>query len=117
MFSFQEYLIGWILYLCCMVGLLAFFWRITRAMPWLHLKQCSRLSVATLLLVPTRVDAALGYWAPAWVKGLLHGVFYGFEAFWPIGRGLLAIMGFVLVVYGLIEGVFYLYCRWRRSPT
>ena len=109
MFSPQEYIIGWSLYLLAVLGLLVVFWHITRPIVWVHLKGSLRLLVATLLLLPSSVENAATYWAPAWIKAFLQLVFGGFDEFLPIGKQLLIAILIVLMIYLLLLIALHLY--------
>ncbi len=117
MFSIEEYIIGWAVYLVAVIGLLAVFWRMTRSIPWLYFKQSLRLVVAALLLLPATIEAMPTYWAPAWVKGLLHLIFSGVEGFWPVGRSLLIGVLFTLVVYLVLLIVTHFYQQKRQAES
>ena len=115
MFSFEEYLWGWSIYILAVLGLLMAFWRLTRSIPWFYLKQCLRLVVATLLLTPAMVGSSNLYWAPAWIQGVLQLIFVGLDDFYPIGRLLLMVVLIALVFYLLTLIAQRLYQHWR-SP-
>jgi hypothetical protein len=112
MFSPQEYIIGWCLYIIAVVGLLVVFWHITRHIPWFYFKQSLRLIVAALLLLPASVEDAAAYWAPAWIKGFLQLVFGGgMEAFIPIGINLLIAALGALLTYLLLTLAIHFYLK------
>lgn len=117
MFSFQEYLGAWLVYIVCVVGLLAVFWRITKHLPWFYLKQCLRLTVASLLLVPAVVEGNTLYWAPAWIKGLLSLIFSGGEGFWPIGKLLLIAVIASFIIYLLLLIIQHFYRQRSQAKT
>jgi len=99
MFTFEEYLTGWLIYMGLIIGVLAIFWWLTRAIPWLHFKQVLRLIVSAILLAPVAVPETTSLWAPAWIVGALELIFGGVEGFMPIGIVLLTAVGFALAVY------------------
>ena len=99
MFSFSEYLMVWLIYLLCVLGLLAVFWRMTRTISWLYFKQSMRLVFAILLLIPARVEEAPLYWSPAWVKAILMVVFSDGEEIWKTVKLLLTGSLLALLVY------------------
>jgi len=86
MFSFEEYLMGWGIYLFSVVGLLLVYWRMTRFIRWRYLRDCIRLLGAVFLLLPIAIEESSQYWAPAWIKALLNIVFSEIDAVWPIAR-------------------------------
>lgn len=99
MFTFEEYLIGWLVYMALIVGVLAVFWWLTRSIPWLYFKQVLRLIVSAILLVPVQIPETDALWAPAWVVGVLELIFAGPEGFMPIGLMLLVAVAIALCVY------------------
>lgn len=99
MFTAEEYITGWCIYLVAVLGLLVLFWVITRDLPWHHLKQSLRLIVATVLLVPGIVENAPGFLAPAWVKGILQLIFTGADGFIPIAQWMSSWLIAVLFIY------------------
>lgn len=105
MFSAAEYIAGWLVYLMTIAGALVVFWRLTRCVSRLHLKQCLRLSVATILLLPATIDETTHYWAPAWIKGVLQLVFGEMEHFLPVATTLLITVFGVIAVYLLSVSV------------
>lgn len=86
MFSFEEYLMGWGIYLFSVVGLLLVYWRMTRFIRWRYLRDSIRLFGAVFLLLPIAIEESSQYWAPAWIKALLNIVFSEMDAVWPIAR-------------------------------
>ena len=117
MFSFQEYLIGWLVYVAATLGVLLAFWRLTRHLPWFYAKQCLRLAVAAILLVPMTISSDSFYWAPAWIQGILLLIFEGMEGFWPVARILLLAMLLALLVYLLLELAILAYKRRKQADT
>lgn len=111
MFSFQEYLLGWSIYLVSVLGLLLIAWHITRPIPWLYIQQPLRLVLATFLLLPTTVENAPLHLAPAWIKGLLQLVFGDMEGFLPVGRYLLLAVLLALLLYFLLAIGLFIYQR------
>ncbi len=103
MFSFQEYLIGWGVYLFSVVGLLFVYWRMTRFIPWRYLRDCIRLFGAVFLLLPSMIEEASNFWAPAWIKALLNIIFSELDVVWPIARlFLVALLGTYLIYFVLL---------------
>lgn len=99
----QEYLFGWLAYFGAVACLLVVFWFMTKPLPWVYLRQSLRLIAATLFLVPVEVEGAVGYWSPAWIKGLLHLVFSEIEAFLPVGKSILIAILAVLMFYFIVH--------------
>lgn len=103
MFSFEEYIIGWGVYLFSAIVLLFVFWRMTRFIPWRCFRDCVRLSAAVFLLLPTVIDSGSYYWAPAWIKALLNIIFANLDVFWPIARLFLIALCSTYLVYFLLS--------------
>ena len=103
MFTAEEYITGWCVYLVSVLGLLVLFWVVTRKLPWHHFKQGLRLGVATVLLVPAIVENSPGFLAPAWVKGLLQLIFTGTDGFMPVAQWMFSWLAIVLFIYMAIS--------------
>ncbi|MFT6388212.1 MAG: hypothetical protein ACJAUP_001589 [Cellvibrionaceae bacterium] len=117
MFSFQQYISAWLFYIVCVVFLLAVFWRISKNIPWLHVKQCARLAVASLFLVPAIVEGTTIYWSPAWIKGLLTLIFSGQEGIFPMAKVLLTAVLASFIIYFFILMALYFYKQVRRAKS
>lgn len=117
MFSFQEYIIGWSIYLVATLGVLWVFWRMTRNIPWFYFKQSLRLVVAVFFLVPAAADGVTEYWAPAWIKGILGLVFTGVDALTPVLRGLIIVALIALFVFFILELIAQLLRRLKKTRT
>ena len=98
MFSFQEYLLGWGVYLFSVIGLLCIYWRMTCFIGWRYLRDCIRLLGAVFLLLPITIEDT-HYWAPAWVSVVLNIIFSELDAVWPIARLFLLILLASYLVY------------------
>ena len=103
MFSFQEYIIGWGVYLFAVITLLFVFWRMTRFITLTYIKDCIRLLAAVFLLLPITIDSGSYYLAPAWIKALLNVVFSNFDIFWPIAHLFLLALCSTYLVYFLLN--------------
>jgi len=99
MFTIEDYITGWFIYMGLIIGVLAVFWWLTRSIPWLHFKQVLRLLVSAILLAPVSVPETASLWAPAWIVGALELIFGGVEGFMPIGKVLLTAIAVALAVY------------------
>ena len=118
MFSFEEYLWGWIVYLLATLSLLLAFWRITQSIRWFYFRECLRLTVATLLLTPATIESANYFLSPAWIQGFLRLIFAGIEDFLPVGRHLLIAVCLMLFIYLVMLIALQLYRRWQATrPT
>jgi hypothetical protein len=103
MFSFQEYIIGWGVYLFAVIALLFVFWRMTRFITWGYARDCIRLLGAVFLLLPITIDSSAYYWAPAWIKALLNIIFANPDVFWPIARLFILALCSTYLVYFLLS--------------
>lgn len=61
----NEYIVTWAVYYGGALGLLLVWWRLTKLLPWVPLKQLLRVLVAAAVLVPAPVDADSVALAPA----------------------------------------------------
>ncbi|MFT7223688.1 MAG: hypothetical protein ACI82Z_001228 [Cellvibrionaceae bacterium] len=117
MFTFQEYIIAWTIYLISALSLMGVFWYLSRNIPT-YARQCLRLLLATLLLLPTPVEGLHDYLlAPAWTKGLLELLFSGTEGAISAAKELLGTSVVVISVYLLLFAIQKLYRRKFNSPT
>lgn len=63
----SGYIIGWCIYLVAALGLIVFFWRMTRGLRQRRTRRVMRAVVATLLLTPVNISPE-GFWlAPAYL--------------------------------------------------
>lgn len=114
MFTFEEYLIGWLIYMALIIGVLAVFWWLTKSIPWVYAKNVLRLIASAILLVPVRVPDTEAFWAPAWIVGALELIFGGLEAFIPVAQVLLIAIGVTLLIYCLLVLILWI-VRSKRS--
>lgn len=114
MFTFEEYFIGWLVYFAFIIGVLAVFWWLTKAIPWINVKNALRVMVSAVFLVPVRVPETDALWAPAWIVGALELIFSGVEAFIPIGQTLLIAAVLALLIYCVLYSLWW-YLRSKRS--
>ena len=117
MFSFQEYIIGWGVYLFAVIALLFVFWRMTRFIGWDYIRDCFRLFGAVFLLLPVTIDESSFYWAPAWIKALLNIIFTNFDVFWPIARLFLLVLCCTYFVYFSLSFFISLTKKMRSHET
>jgi len=116
MFTFEEYLTGWLVYMGLIIGVLAVFWWLTRFIKWVSVKHSLRLIVSAILLVPVPVPDTANFWAPAWIVGALELIFSGLENFIPIGQRLLVAVAMALVIYALLTLLWVFIKRRKASP-
>jgi hypothetical protein len=119
MFSFEEYIMGWGIYLFSVIALLAVFWKMTRFITWGYIKDCIRLFAAVFLLLPITIESGSYYWAPAWIKALLNIIFSNLDVFWPIARLFLIVLCSTYLIYFILSFFISLINKLRTSgvPT
>jgi len=61
----NEYLVTWAVYYGAALGVLLVWWRMTKPIPWVPLKQLLRVLLAAAVLVPAPVDSQSIELAPA----------------------------------------------------
>src|SRR5690606_21226229 len=61
----NEYLVTWAVYYGAALGVLLVWWRMTKPIPWVPLKQLLRVLLAAAVLVPAPVDSQSVELAPA----------------------------------------------------
>jgi hypothetical protein len=115
MFSFEKYMMGWGIYLFATIALLAVFWKMTRFIKWVYIKDCVRLLAAVFLLLPITIESGSYYWAPAWIKALLNIIFSNLDVFWPIARLFLLVLCSTYLVYFLLSFCLSLITKLRTS--
>jgi|GEM_PF-756046 len=115
MFTVEQYVIGWSVYLLAVIGLLAVFWRMTRIIRWFYPRQVLRLIAAAFLLTPYSINEASEYLAPAWLMAGLEMVFSGLDGFERAGRPTITAALIALIVYLVMAVGVYVYRR--KHPT
>lgn len=110
MFTPEEYMKAWLMYLAGAVLMIACWWYLTHFMRWRELKQLSRIAVVVLLVVPWFTDANGSYLAPAIIIALVDSLTHGGEAFWRAGTPLLIAL---IVSFALSLG--WTVWRWRQN--
>lgn len=88
MYTQEDYLYGWLVYLLAAAVLIVCGWMVTAKIPWGGLRGLIRLLAVVALLVPWYADADMAYLAPAWIIAAFEGIFDG--DFWRAGGPLLS---------------------------
>jgi hypothetical protein len=114
MFSQDEYLYGWLLYLAGALALILVGWVLTAKIRWKPLKRVIRLLGMTFLLVPWYASEELAYLAPAWIIAAFEGIFEG--NFWRAGGPLLSALGVALIVGGVAVSILHFTTRKPSEP-
>lgn len=115
MFSFQEYISAWLIYMACSLGLLVVFWQMTKHIPWYYLKQSLRLIAASLLLTPNLIENSTVFWSPAWLQSLLKLIFNGTDDIFSSIRILLISVLFTLLVFFVLSMIIILYKKQKSN--
>lgn len=102
MYTQEEYLYGWLIYLGSAAVLIVCGWLLTAKIPWAGLRNMIRLLAVVALLVPWYADADMTYLAPAWIIAAFEGIFDG--KFWRAGGPLLSALAvaFAIGLVGLV---------------
>ncbi len=115
MFTHEEYLWAWAIYVLGSILCLAVFWVMTAKIKWAEVRAVLRICATVVVLVPWYSDAEGSYLSPAWIVSILEGVFEGPDAFWRAGTPLLSA---VIIALILSSGVYaFLAFRARRSQV
>ena len=107
MFSTEEYIVSWLIYLSASTGLLLVVWRTPKNMgSWHYFRQLLQLSIAVLLLTPFTVNESSNYLAPAWTIASLDMIFVEANNFWRAGGPLLIVWSIVAILQCLITLIY-----------
>jgi len=101
MYTQEEYLYGWLLYLAGVALLMGCGWLLTARLRWKPLRQVLRLLAAVLLLVPWYANPDMAYLAPAWIIAGFEGVFE--DNFWRAGGPLLSALAVGLISVVVVQ--------------
>lgn len=110
MFSPEEYLNAWLIYLGGVVLMMACWWYLTHFLRWREFRQLSRIVVGTILLVPWYTDATGHYLAPAVIVAVVDALTLGVEAFWRAGTPLL-----IALIIGVVLSLAWSIWCWRQA--
>lgn len=101
MYTQEEYLYGWLLYLAGVVLIMGCGWMLTARIRWKPVRHSLRLLAAVLFLVPWYANPDMAYLAPAWIIAGFEGVFE--DNFWRAGGPLLSALGVALISAVVIQ--------------
>jgi len=107
----MEMVVAWIVVAVAGLGTLAGVFMLTRAIETQWLRSLLRCLATVWLLVPWRIEAVDGYFAPAYIVALFEGVFRADGNPRP-ALIVLALASLVVIVILLIAGAI----RWARAP-
>lgn len=112
MFTHEEYIWAWIVYLLGAAACMGVFWYLTRKIVWREVRDVLRIGAGVFMLVPWYSSEGGGYLSPAWIACILEGMFEGPGAFWRAGTPLIIAL---IVALALSSSVyFFLWLRSRR---
>lgn len=101
MYTQEEYLYGWLLYLAGVLLLMGCGWLLTARIGWRPLRHLLRLLAAVTFLVPWYANPDMAYLAPAWIIAGFEGVFE--NNFWRAGGPLLSALAAALLLGILVQ--------------
>lgn len=105
----SPYIQAWLIYLGGVIGCLLVFWRMTESV-WPFLRLFLRAIVATILLMPFRMQAGEDYWVPTNIFVLMKLIGHDVAAAMPGIRQLLLVAVVLIILCWLVHGVIY----WKR---
>lgn len=103
MFSTEEYLTTWAIYLLSAAGLMVVWWYLTALLRISVLRNMLRVSAAVALIMPYPVPEQEVFLAPAIMMTFLEGLFFEDHGFSHAGIPLLAVVVLANVVYLIID--------------
>lgn len=103
MFSTEEYLTTWAIYLLSAAGLMVVWWYMTKLLPIAIVRNMLRVSAAVALVMPYPVPEQEAFLAPAVMMTFLEGLFFEEQGFSHAGIPLLIAVVLANVVYLIID--------------
>jgi hypothetical protein len=110
----SPYIQAWLIYLAGVIGCLLVFWRITDFM-WPFLQLFLRAIVATLLLMPIRLQSGIDYWVPTTIFVGMKTITKDFSGAMPGVRQLLLVSVALVITSWLVHGLLILHRRKRQQ--
>lgn len=104
MFTTEDYLYGWLLYIVAGLVFMACWWWLTAKLRVATVRHALRLIAGVTIFFPWPAGSDTGHLAPAVVMAGVEGIFDGGEAFWRAGGPLLTALA-VALVSGVILAV------------
>lgn len=108
MFSTEEYLTTWAVYLLSAAGLMVVWWYLTGFLRINVLRNMLRVSAAVALIMPYPVPEQEAFLAPAIMMTFLEGLFFEDYGFSHAGIPLLIIVVLANVIYLIIDLLLHL---------
>jgi hypothetical protein len=89
MFTTEDYLYGWLLYIAAGLVFFACWWYLTAKIKTIEIRAVLRTGAAVTMFVPWYTSPDMDYLAPAVLMAAMEGIFDGNGAFWRAGTPLL----------------------------
>ncbi|MGH1373907.1 MAG: hypothetical protein ACRBBW_17845 [Cellvibrionaceae bacterium] len=93
----ESSFLAWCYYLIGVLGLFAFWWRLTRGITILKLQRSLRAGMMAMLICPFSIADGYSDMAPAFLMMAMETVFEGPEAFLRVGPTLLVVLALSIV--------------------
>lgn len=113
MFTQEEYIWAWGVYLLGACACMAVFWVLTQKIVWREVRDVLRIVAGVFMLVPWYSSEGSGYLSPAWIASILEGLFEGPGAFWRAGTPLIVALICALALSSV--AYLFLWVRLRRA--
>ena len=107
----MEMVVAWVVVAVAGLATLAGIFMLTRAIPIPWVRSLLRCLAAVWLMLPWRIEAVDGYYAPAYIVAIFEGLFRADGNPRPALIILALATAFVVLIF-LIAGAF----RWARAP-
>ncbi len=114
MFTAEEYLTGWLIYLSGAICALVVWWFMTKKIPYKTPRNILRLCVTVVLIMPYPVAYQDPHLAPAFFTSMLEGVFIKDQGFARAGVPVLLAMAISIALYLLIDFAWQLFWQKRQ---
>lgn len=102
MFTQEEYLSAWGIYLLASLLFLFGLWKLLALFKWRELKFLVGAPAAAFFLLPWSISEGSEFRSPAWVTAILEGFLQGGAAFWRAGGPLLIAALIALLVASIL---------------
>jgi hypothetical protein len=109
--------VAWGYYLLGVLGLCAFWWRITRSIRWSAVRRVLRTVMLVAMLCPFSIGEGYPDMAPAVLMVLMETVFGGAEGFSRVGPTFLGFLAFGAVLGLVWDGLCRAWQYFRRSKS
>lgn len=106
MFTSDDYLYGWLLYISGGLVFMGCWWWLTAKIRFADIRLLLRVIAGVIMFVPWYVSPDMDYLAPAIIMVGMEGLFEGPGAFWRAGTPLLVVLALAVVaclIYSLVR--------------